>query len=32
MDAIDAVRTAGVDEVGLLTENRTTNKPPTGGE
>jgi biopolymer transport protein ExbD len=32
MDAIDAVRTAGVDEVGLLTENRTPNKPPTGGE
>jgi biopolymer transport protein ExbD len=33
MDAIDAVRTTGVDEVGLLTENRlTTNKPPTGGE
>jgi biopolymer transport protein ExbD len=33
MDAIDAVRTTGVDEVGLLTENRlTSNKPPTGGE
>ncbi|MBV8436925.1 MAG: biopolymer transporter ExbD [Silvibacterium sp.] len=32
MDAIDAVRTAGVDEVGLLTENRQLNKPPTGGE
>jgi len=32
MDAIDAVRTTGVDEVGLLTENRQTNKPPTGGE
>ena len=31
-DAIDAVRTAGVDEVGLLTENITTNKPPTGGQ
>jgi biopolymer transport protein ExbD len=34
MDAIDAVRTTGVDEVGLLTENRqlNPNKPPTGGE
>jgi biopolymer transport protein TolR len=32
MDAIDAVRTTGVDEVGLLTENRQPNKPPTGGE
>ncbi len=32
MDAIDAVRTTGVDEVGLLTENRSPNKPPTGGE
>jgi len=32
MDAIDAVRTTGVDEVGLLTENRQPgNKPPTGG-
>jgi biopolymer transport protein ExbD len=32
-DAIDAVRTAGVDEVGLLTENNiTSNKPPTGGQ
>jgi len=31
-DAIDAVRTAGVEEIGLLTENRQTNKPPTGGE
>ena len=32
MDAIDAVRTTGVDEVGLLTENRlATNKPPIGG-
>jgi biopolymer transport protein ExbD len=31
-DAIDAVRTAGVDEVGLLTENITTNRPPTGGQ
>jgi biopolymer transport protein ExbD len=31
MDAIDAVRTSGVDEVGLLTENKLpTNKPPTG--
>jgi len=31
MDAIDAVRTTGVDEVGLLTENRQPNtKPPTG--
>jgi hypothetical protein len=25
------VRTTGVDEVGLLTENRQPNKPPTGG-
>jgi hypothetical protein len=25
------VRTTGVDEVGLLTENRSPNKPPTGG-
>ena len=33
MDAIDAVRTTGVDEVGLLTENRQRNQPPpTGGE
>ena len=32
VDAIDAVRTTGVDEVGLLTENRQPNKPPTGGE
>ena len=32
MDAIDAVRTTGVDEVGLLTENRQPGtKPPTGG-
>lgn len=31
-DAIDAVRTAGVEEIGLLTENREPNKPPTGGE
>jgi biopolymer transport protein ExbD/biopolymer transport protein TolR len=33
-DAIDAVRTAGVEEIGLLTENRQTlnNKPPAGGE
>jgi len=32
-DAIDAVRTAGVEEIGLLTENKqtTNNKPPTGG-
>jgi biopolymer transport protein ExbD len=32
-DAIDAVRTAGVEEIGLLTENRqpSGNKPPTGG-
>jgi hypothetical protein len=29
--AIDNVRTTGVDEVGLLTENRQPNKPPTGG-
>jgi biopolymer transport protein ExbD/biopolymer transport protein TolR len=31
-DAIDAVRTAGVEEIGLLTENPppTDNKPPTG--
>jgi biopolymer transport protein ExbD/biopolymer transport protein TolR len=33
MDAIDAVRTTGVDEVGLLTENRQPNtKPPGGGQ
>jgi biopolymer transport protein ExbD len=33
-DAIDAVRTAGVEEIGLLTENLQTNnnKPPTSGE
>ncbi|MGB0122664.1 MAG: biopolymer transporter ExbD [Silvibacterium sp.] len=31
-DAIDAVRTAGVEEIGLLTENREPNKPPQGGE
>jgi biopolymer transport protein TolR len=32
-DAIDAVRTAGVEEIGLLTENRqNNNKPPTGGQ
>jgi biopolymer transport protein ExbD len=33
MDAIDAVRTAGVEEVGLLTEQRqaSTKKPPTAG-
>jgi len=31
MDAIDAVRTSGVDEVGLLTENKQpNNKPPAG--
>jgi biopolymer transport protein TolR len=30
-DAIDAVRTAGVEEVALLTENVTTNKPTNGG-
>ena len=31
MDAIDAVRTTGVDEVGLLTEQQQPNtKPPTG--
>jgi biopolymer transport protein ExbD len=33
-DAIDAVRTAGVEEIGLLTENKQQtdiNKPPTGG-
>ena len=31
-DAIDAVRTAGVEEIGLLTENPppTNNRPPTG--
>jgi biopolymer transport protein ExbD len=30
-DAIDAVRTAGVEEIGLLTENKEApNKPPTG--
>lgn len=29
-DAIDAVRTAGVEEIGLLTENRQNNKPPVG--
>ncbi|MGA9427011.1 MAG: biopolymer transporter ExbD, partial [Terracidiphilus sp.] len=32
-DAIDAVRTAGVDEVGLLTQKREAGAPPTvGGE
>ncbi|MGC2160967.1 MAG: biopolymer transporter ExbD [Silvibacterium sp.] len=33
-DAIDAVRTAGVEEIGLLTENRQNlnDKPPTGGQ
>ena len=32
-DAIDAVRTAGVEEIGLLTENPPpiNNQPPTGG-
>jgi biopolymer transport protein ExbD/biopolymer transport protein TolR len=31
-DAIDAVRTAGVEEIGLLTENREkNNQPPSGG-
>ncbi|MGB7189552.1 MAG: biopolymer transporter ExbD [Acidobacteriaceae bacterium] len=30
-DAIDAVRTAGVEEVGLLTENQQNNQPPTQG-
>ena len=29
-DAIDAVRTAGVEEVAFLTENRQTNQPPSG--
>jgi biopolymer transport protein ExbD len=37
MDAIDAVRTAGVEEVGMLTQQptatpATTSKPATGGE
>ena len=35
MDAIDAVRTTGVDEIGLLTDNRQPNTPPppaNGGE
>ncbi len=33
VSAIGAVRTTGVDEVGLLTENRQPNiKPPTGGQ
>jgi biopolymer transport protein ExbD/biopolymer transport protein TolR len=35
MDAIDAVRTTGVDEIGLLTDNRQPNQPPppaNGGE
>ena len=35
MDAIDAVRTAGVEEVGMLTEQQqpssTTTRPPTAG-
>ena len=30
-DAIDAVRTAGVDEVGLLTQKREAGEPPTVG-
>ncbi len=30
-DAIDAVRTAGVQDVGLLTENKQNNEPPSGG-
>jgi len=29
-DAIDSVRTAGVEEIGMLTENQQPNKPPTG--
>jgi biopolymer transport protein ExbD/biopolymer transport protein TolR len=33
MDAIDAVRTAGVEEVGMLTEQQlpTATRPPTAG-
>jgi biopolymer transport protein ExbD/biopolymer transport protein TolR len=31
-DAIDAVRTAGVDEVGLLTQKREPGTPASGGE
>ena len=31
-DAIDAVRTAGVEEVGLLTQKREPGTPTTGGE
>ena len=31
-DAIDDVRTAGVEEVGLLTQRRETNTPGGGGE
>jgi biopolymer transport protein TolR len=31
-DAIDAVRTAGVEEVGLLTQKRETANAPAGGE
>jgi biopolymer transport protein TolR len=31
-DAIDAVRTAGVEEVGLLTQKREAGTPTTGGE
>jgi hypothetical protein len=30
-EAVGGVRTTGVDEVGVLTENRQPNKPPTGG-
>ncbi|HET8636719.1 MAG TPA: biopolymer transporter ExbD [Acidobacteriaceae bacterium] len=29
-DAIDAVRTAGVEEIAFLTDNRESNQPPTG--
>ena len=32
MDAIDAVRTTGVEEVGLLTEQRQGKETPIGGE
>jgi biopolymer transport protein TolR len=31
MEAIDNCRTAGVDEIGLLTERRTGNEPPPAG-
>ena len=30
-DAIDVVRTAGMQDVGLLTENKQGNEPPSGG-